>query len=84
MAVTLENMSPERRLMITHKVMASLDEWGLSGDQILAVLDFPEGHRRNDFYHLGVGAGASFGGAVAGAPGVDVSVIENTQSCFLS
>ena len=45
MAVTLENISPERRLMITQKIMASLDEWGLSGDEILAVLDFPQGHR---------------------------------------
>lgn len=45
MAVSLENISPEKRLMITHKVMESLDQWGLSGDQILAILDFPEGHR---------------------------------------
>jgi hypothetical protein len=44
-AVSLQNISPERRLMITQKVMASLDDWGLSGEQILAVLDFPEGHR---------------------------------------
>ena len=45
MAVTLENISLERRLMITQKVMASLDDWGLSGDEIMAVLDFPQGHR---------------------------------------
>lgn len=45
MAMTLENMSSEKRLMITHKVMDSLDQWGLSGDQIMAVLDFPQGHR---------------------------------------
>jgi len=44
-AVTLENISLERRLMITQKVMASLDDWGLSGDEIMAVLDFPQGHR---------------------------------------
>jgi hypothetical protein len=44
-AVNLENISPEKRLMITLKVMESLDQWGLSGDQILAILDFPEGHR---------------------------------------
>jgi hypothetical protein len=44
-AVTLENISPEKRVMITQRVMASLDEWGLSGDQILALLDFPQGHR---------------------------------------
>lgn len=31
--------------MITQKIMASLDDWGLSGDEILNVLDFPDGHR---------------------------------------
>ena len=45
MAVSLENISSEKRLMITHKIMASLDDWGLSGDQILEVLDLPAGHR---------------------------------------
>ena len=45
MAVSRENISPERRIMITLKIMESLDAWGLSGDQILALLDFPEGHR---------------------------------------
>ena len=45
MAVSLENMSPEKRIMITHKIMESVDAWGLSGDQILELLDFPEGHR---------------------------------------
>jgi hypothetical protein len=44
-AVSLENISPERRMMITQKVMASLDDWGLSGEQIMALLDFPDGHR---------------------------------------
>ena len=32
-------------MLITLKVMESLDRWGLSGEQILAVLDFPAGHR---------------------------------------
>lgn len=45
MAVSLQNISPERRMMITQKVMASLDDWGLSGEQIMAILDFPDGHR---------------------------------------
>lgn len=45
MAFSLENISPERRIAITLKVMESLDQWGLSGEQILAVLDFPDGHR---------------------------------------
>jgi hypothetical protein len=44
-AVSLENISPEKRIMITQKVMESLDAWGLSGEQIMALLDFPEGHR---------------------------------------
>jgi hypothetical protein len=44
-AVSLQNISPERRMMITQKVMASLDDWGLSGEQIMAILDFPDGHR---------------------------------------
>lgn len=29
----------------TQKIMAAVDEWGLTGDQILAVLDLPEGQR---------------------------------------
>jgi uncharacterized protein (DUF2384 family) len=45
MAVSLDNISPERRLMITLKIMESLDTWGLSGEQIMAILDFPDGHR---------------------------------------
>jgi hypothetical protein len=44
-AVSLQNISPERRIMITQKIMESVDAWGLSGDQILELLDFPEGHR---------------------------------------
>ena len=31
--------------MMTHKIMAAVDEWGLSGDQILALLDMPDGQR---------------------------------------
>lgn len=45
MAVSIENMSPEGRLLITQKVMLALDEWGLSGEQIVAVLALPEGQR---------------------------------------
>jgi uncharacterized protein (DUF2384 family) len=38
-------MSPERRLLITQKVMMALDEWGLSGEQIVAVLALPNEQR---------------------------------------
>ena len=34
-------VSAEQLLLRTQKVMESLDEWGLTGEQILAVLDFP-------------------------------------------
>jgi Antitoxin Xre/MbcA/ParS C-terminal toxin-binding domain len=37
--------SPEQNLLRTQKVMNALDEWGLSGEQILAVLDFPKTER---------------------------------------
>jgi hypothetical protein len=37
--------SIEQQLIRTQKVMNALDEWGLSGEQILAVLDFPETER---------------------------------------
>lgn len=32
----------EQQLLRTKKVMEALDDWGLSGEQILAVLDMPE------------------------------------------
>jgi hypothetical protein len=38
-------MSPEQNLLRTQKVMKALDEWGLSGEQILAVLDLPKTER---------------------------------------
>lgn len=34
-----------QRIAVTQKVMQAVDEWGLSGEQILAVLDFPAGER---------------------------------------
>ena len=34
-----------QKLLRTQKVMNALDEWGLNGDQILAVLDFPKTER---------------------------------------
>ena len=35
----------EKQLLRTQKVMSALDDWGLSGEQILAVLDFPATER---------------------------------------
>ena len=43
--VVMNNLTEERRLTITLKIMTAVDEWGLSGEQILAVLDLPEGER---------------------------------------
>jgi hypothetical protein len=37
--------NPEQNLLRTQKVMTALDEWGLSGEQILAVLDLPKTER---------------------------------------
>ncbi len=37
--------SAEQQLLRTRKVMSALDEWGLSGEQILAVLDLPATER---------------------------------------
>ena len=37
--------SLEQQILRTQKVMNALDDWGLSGEQILAVLDFPETER---------------------------------------
>ena len=41
----MASVSLEQQLLRTQKVMESLDEWGLTGEQILAVLDFPETER---------------------------------------
>ena len=38
-------LSPEQKLLQTQKVMSALDEWGLTGDQILLVLDMPASER---------------------------------------
>ena len=45
MSPTAPTVSPEQLLRSTKKVMESLDEWGLTGEQILAVLDFPDTER---------------------------------------
>jgi len=45
MSTVSQNLSPDQQLIRTLKVMNALDEWGLSGEQILAVLDFPKTER---------------------------------------
>ena len=45
MNATTPPVSAEQLLLRTQKVMESLDEWGLTGEQILAVLDFPDTER---------------------------------------
>jgi hypothetical protein len=41
----IATQSAEQQLLRTQKVMSALDEWGLSGEQILAVLDMPATER---------------------------------------
>lgn len=38
--------SEEQRLMATLKIMTAVDEWGMSAEQIMSILDFPKEHRR--------------------------------------
>ena len=39
------HLSTERQILLTQKVMASLDDWGLSAADQVNVLDLPEGTR---------------------------------------
>ena len=41
----MNKLSESQRIAMTQKIMQAVDDWGLSGDQILAVLDMPEGER---------------------------------------
>lgn len=41
----MKTLTEEQRLAATLKIMTAVDDWGLSGAQILAILDMPEGHR---------------------------------------
>ena len=45
LTIMTANPSIEQQLLRTQKVMSALDEWGLSGEQILAVLDMPATER---------------------------------------
>lgn len=42
---TTPTPSPEQLLLRTQKVMEALDDWGLTGEQILAVLNLPTTER---------------------------------------
>ena len=39
------SLSPEQKMLRTEKVMSAVDEWGLSGEQILVILDLPDTER---------------------------------------
>ncbi|HEB81881.1 MAG TPA: DUF2384 domain-containing protein [Gammaproteobacteria bacterium] len=41
----MKALSKEQELLRTQKVMSALDEWGLSGEQILFLLDMPKSER---------------------------------------
>ena len=43
--VVMNDLTNDQRVTITLKIMEAVDEWGLSGEQILAVLDMPKDHR---------------------------------------
>ena len=45
MSSVTPNFSPEQQLLRTQKVMNALDDWGLTGEQILVMLDFPKTER---------------------------------------
>ena len=41
----MQGLTEEQRVIVTQKIMAAVDDWGLSGEQIMAVLDMPQGER---------------------------------------
>lgn len=43
--VNMKQLTESQRLAATLKIMEAVDEWGLSGDQIIAVMDLPESQR---------------------------------------
>ena len=45
MGVIMKQLTESQRLAATLKIMEAVDEWGLSGDQIIAVMDLPETQR---------------------------------------
>ena len=45
MSSVTPDFTPEQKLLRTQKVMNALDDWGLTGEQILVMLDFPKTER---------------------------------------
>jgi hypothetical protein len=41
----MKALTESQRMAATLKIMKAVDDWGLSGDQIMALLDLPEGQR---------------------------------------
>ena len=41
----MKELTESQRISATLKIMAAVDDWGLSGEQIIAVMDLPEGQR---------------------------------------
>lgn len=41
----MATLSAEQKMLRTEKVMTAVDDWGLSGEQILVILDFPDTER---------------------------------------
>lgn len=41
----MKELTESQRLSATRKIMAAVDEWGLTGDQIIAVMALPEDQR---------------------------------------
>ncbi len=37
----MASFSQQQKMVRTQKIMSAVDEWGLTGEQILALLDFP-------------------------------------------
>ena len=57
------------------QINTDLSETGTSQDVVVAAA--------NDFYHMGVGTGAALAGTVAGAPGVEISLINNNVDAYI-
>ena len=38
--------NPEQRLTATLKIMDAIDQWNMSNEQVMALLDFPKEHKR--------------------------------------
>ena len=45
LGVNMKILTESQRLSATRKIMEAVDEWGLTGDQIIAVMDLPEDQR---------------------------------------